>query len=54
MSGKTDGDKRKDKLKSALRDNLRKRKAQARKISGDEGEGDMKLRGREFAAKTKE
>ena len=49
----TDKNNRKTKLKSALRDNLKKRKDQARKFKSDE-EGDgfsMKLRSREIAKK---
>ncbi len=39
------------KLKSALRDNLKKRKSQARKLDGEEKDFSIKLRTREIIKK---
>lgn len=44
---------RNDKLRSALRDNLKKRKAQARKIGGEDAGNSVSLRDRDLAAHDK-
>ncbi|MEM9330730.1 MAG: hypothetical protein AAGA53_05355 [Pseudomonadota bacterium] len=57
MSGNRDKDTRNSKLRSALRDNLKKRKMQARKLKSDTAETEadtIKLREREISTKKPE
>jgi len=53
MASKSQQEKRAAKLKSALRENLKKRKVQTRKLATEPSEDAVKLRERELLAKTK-
>ncbi len=54
MSSNTKKPTREEKLRTALRDNLKKRKAQMRKITGDDEEKSVSLRDRDVVAHSKQ